>query len=84
MWRGPRLKFKCGDSVKVMFSIFNLAAIPEIMVASPEPMSILFWGITLVLLSVKLRSRKSASQQLIVTTESVERPLGQPFVARIS
>jgi hypothetical protein len=42
-----------------MFSILSIAILSDFMIASPEPMSIMLWGIVLILFSIKLRSGKA-------------------------
>ena len=66
-----------------MFSILSIAVLSDFMTASPEPMSIMLWGIALILFSIKLRSRKAEPRELKAAADAVKHPLGQPFAAGV-
>jgi hypothetical protein len=56
--------------------LFYVEAIPEALMAAPEPMAILLWGCALLLLSLKLPSGKSvASDSLAFTPPAPDRAL---------
>lgn len=61
-----------------MFSFLSIAVLSDFMIASPEPISVMFWGVVLVLISIKLRSGKAA-RELTVAGAAVKRPIGQPL-----